>query len=281
MPRINARGADRRGDAVASASVGAQMDLAGAWGQRFHEDLPERGAGPEIGDYAGLPINDAARLRADSWDAAKWTMPERQCEPHPADYAPRGPASMRISSTVDSDLAGRRRVGDDPHVDAAASRDLHGRPCAPVAERAAQLAGILDRRVGGRHAQGHHHSPQGRVAAPQRRAAQRPGDRHRILHPPRRVSDAGHDRQGSGLSHRGVRADVQLGGRSGISVEPVLLHSDAGNRAPAWRGAEPPARHQSISARVRHAARPAVRGVARRPRHDVSRIRRPAFARHE
>ena len=32
---------------------------------------------------------------------AKWTMPERQCEPHPADYAPRGPASMRISSTVD------------------------------------------------------------------------------------------------------------------------------------------------------------------------------------
>ena len=41
------------------------------------------------------------RLRADSWDAGKWTMLERQCEPHPADYAPRGPASMRISSTVD------------------------------------------------------------------------------------------------------------------------------------------------------------------------------------
>jgi len=79
----------------------AQMDLSGAWGQRFHEDLPERGAGPEIGDYLGLPINDAARLRADSWDASKWTMPERQCEPHPADYGPRGPASMRISSTLD------------------------------------------------------------------------------------------------------------------------------------------------------------------------------------
>ena len=28
-------------------------------------------------------------------------MLERQCEPHPADYGPRGPASMRISSTVD------------------------------------------------------------------------------------------------------------------------------------------------------------------------------------
>jgi hypothetical protein len=79
----------------------AQMDLSGAWGQRFHEDLPERGAGPEIGDYSGMPINDAARLRADSWNAGKWTMLERQCEPHPADYGPRGPASLRIASTLD------------------------------------------------------------------------------------------------------------------------------------------------------------------------------------
>jgi len=79
----------------------AQKDLSGMWSQRFHEELPERGAGPEIGDYAGLPVNDAARLRADSWDAAKWTIPERQCEPHPADYAPRGPANLRIGNTVD------------------------------------------------------------------------------------------------------------------------------------------------------------------------------------
>jgi hypothetical protein len=81
--------------------VYAQADLAGMWAQRFHEELPERGAGPEIGDYTGLPVNDAARLRADSWDASKWTVPERQCEPHPADYAPRGPANLRIGRTVD------------------------------------------------------------------------------------------------------------------------------------------------------------------------------------
>jgi hypothetical protein len=84
-----------------SGAAFSQHDLAGMWAQRFHEDLPERGEGPEIGDYTGLPINDAARLRADSWDASKWTIPERQCEPHPADYAPRGPANIRISSTVD------------------------------------------------------------------------------------------------------------------------------------------------------------------------------------
>jgi hypothetical protein len=86
--------------AVSSASF-AQADLSGMWAQRFHEDLPERGAGPDIGDYLGLPINDAARLRADSWDAGKWTVPERQCEPHPADYGPRGPANLRIASSVD------------------------------------------------------------------------------------------------------------------------------------------------------------------------------------
>jgi len=86
---------------VLSAPALAQKDLSGMWGQRFHEDAPERGGGPEIGDYTGLPINDAARLRADSWTASKWTIPERQCEPHPADYGPRGPASLRIESTVD------------------------------------------------------------------------------------------------------------------------------------------------------------------------------------
>src|ERR1700721_1554922 len=39
----------------------AQLDLSGEWAPRFHEDQPERIPGPEIGDYLGLPINDAAR----------------------------------------------------------------------------------------------------------------------------------------------------------------------------------------------------------------------------
>jgi hypothetical protein len=87
--------------ALGSHAALAEKDLQGMWGQRFHEDSPERGGGPDIGDYTGLPVNDAARLRADSWTASKWTIPERQCEPHPADYGPRGPASLRIASVVD------------------------------------------------------------------------------------------------------------------------------------------------------------------------------------
>lgn len=79
----------------------AQVDLSGEWGQKVHEDGPERGGGPEIGDYTGYPINDRARLQADSWDAAKWTLEEHQCEPHPADYSVRGPGSMRIWADMD------------------------------------------------------------------------------------------------------------------------------------------------------------------------------------
>ena len=81
----------------------AQRDPAGEWAPRFHEDAPERGPGPEIGDYLGLPITDAARLRADSWDASLLTLPEHQCKPHPADYGPRGPANLRIWKEVDRD----------------------------------------------------------------------------------------------------------------------------------------------------------------------------------
>ncbi|MEP7355174.1 MAG: hypothetical protein ABI824_18240 [Acidobacteriota bacterium] len=79
----------------------AQIDLTGEWAPRFHEDQPERIPGPEIGDYLGLPINDAARLRADSWSASILQLPEHQCKPHPSDYAPRGPANMRIWKEVD------------------------------------------------------------------------------------------------------------------------------------------------------------------------------------
>jgi glyoxylase-like metal-dependent hydrolase (beta-lactamase superfamily II) len=57
--------------------------------------------GPELGDYLGIPINDAARLRAESWDASIQTLPEWQCRPHSADYIWRGPSNLRISKEVD------------------------------------------------------------------------------------------------------------------------------------------------------------------------------------
>jgi len=79
----------------------AQIDLSGIWAPVFHEDQPERIPGPEIGDYAGLPITEAARLRAETWDASLLTLPEHQCKPHPSTYGFRGVGNLRIWNVVD------------------------------------------------------------------------------------------------------------------------------------------------------------------------------------
>jgi len=87
--------------AVSVPAFSQAIDLAGEWAPVFHEDQPERGPGPEIGDYLGIPLNDAARLRADSWDASLLALPEHQCKPHPSDYGMRGPANTRWWKDVD------------------------------------------------------------------------------------------------------------------------------------------------------------------------------------
>lgn len=89
------------GAAALSAPLFAQVDLAGEWVARYHEDFPERIPGPDLGDYLGLPINDAARLRADAWDASQLTMPEFQCRPHPSDYGIRH-SNVRVWKEVDT-----------------------------------------------------------------------------------------------------------------------------------------------------------------------------------
>jgi hypothetical protein len=54
--------------------VSAQSFLTGDWANFYHEDQPERGPGPALGDYTGLPLNAAARQYADSWDASRLTL---------------------------------------------------------------------------------------------------------------------------------------------------------------------------------------------------------------
>lgn len=83
------------------APASAQMDLAGDWQALMFEDQSERIPGPELGEFFGVPINDAARWRAELWDASIQTLPEWQCRPHGADYITRGPSPPRISKEVD------------------------------------------------------------------------------------------------------------------------------------------------------------------------------------
>jgi hypothetical protein len=88
---------------LASVPASAQVNLSGVWNNFgiLHEDWPDRLPGPELGDYAGLPINDAVRLRADSWDASLITLPEYQCRVHPSDYVSSF-AGLRIWEERDS-----------------------------------------------------------------------------------------------------------------------------------------------------------------------------------
>jgi hypothetical protein len=86
---------------AAAVPAFGQIDFSGEWAPRFYEDQPERVPGPELGDYLGLPINAAARMRADTWDASLLTLPEWQCRPHGADYIWRGPSNLTITKEVD------------------------------------------------------------------------------------------------------------------------------------------------------------------------------------
>ena len=86
------------GAAVLSAGVPAfaQVSIAGEWDPATHEDQLERGPGPELGDYLGLPITEGARLFADAWNASRLTIPEHQCKVHASPYIYRGPLRVRI-----------------------------------------------------------------------------------------------------------------------------------------------------------------------------------------
>src|SRR4051812_28558548 len=81
----------------------AQADFSGVWQPHYDEDNPERIPGPELRDYAGLPINENARQFADSWDPSRITLPEEQCRVHVSPYIYRGPLNLRIWEDRDPD----------------------------------------------------------------------------------------------------------------------------------------------------------------------------------
>jgi hypothetical protein len=83
----------------------AQNDISGEWGalNGVSEDQPHRVPGATLGDYTGLPINAAARQKAQSWDASILSQSEQQAKPHPAMYSLRGGGgpNLRIAKVVD------------------------------------------------------------------------------------------------------------------------------------------------------------------------------------
>src|SRR5579864_7446192 len=79
----------------------AQVGLSGVWADRITEDSYERSGGPPLGDYQGIPLNDAGRMKADSHDHSEWSLPEFQCRPRSAPYQWRALGSVRFWNEVD------------------------------------------------------------------------------------------------------------------------------------------------------------------------------------
>ena len=46
---------------TATGTALAQRDISGNWTALYHEDQPHRIPGPDLGDYTGIPLNDAGR----------------------------------------------------------------------------------------------------------------------------------------------------------------------------------------------------------------------------
>jgi hypothetical protein len=78
-------------------------DLSGEWQLVNHEDPGAIGqlGQPPLGDYLGIPFNEAGRLRADTSAESLWGTPEYQCRPHSAPHQWRGLGGARILKELD------------------------------------------------------------------------------------------------------------------------------------------------------------------------------------
>ncbi|PYS35326.1 MAG: hypothetical protein DMG14_27230 [Acidobacteria bacterium] len=74
----------------------AQMSFAGEWAGRYHEDQGDRVPGDVQGDFTGVPLNDAARRYAETFDVTRVTLLEHQCQPYNLPHIYRGPLQFRI-----------------------------------------------------------------------------------------------------------------------------------------------------------------------------------------
>jgi glyoxylase-like metal-dependent hydrolase (beta-lactamase superfamily II) len=80
----------------ASPSAPPAVDLSGYWTPTLHEDAMERGAGAELADFGGFPLNEAGRLWALSYDPSRVTLKHHQCEAYLAPYQMRALGNFRI-----------------------------------------------------------------------------------------------------------------------------------------------------------------------------------------
>jgi hypothetical protein len=96
--------AQRGQPAPPAGRAGAPIDLTGTWVSLVTNEWRWRMLTPEKGDYAVLPINDAARRIADAWDPAKDEAAGEQCKGYGAAAIMQAPARLRVAWENDTTL---------------------------------------------------------------------------------------------------------------------------------------------------------------------------------
>ena len=193
-------------------------------------------------------------------DAAGASVPR----PRRALHLSRPAAPADLGREGSRNAAGHRDQELHQHLRADAD-DLDGRPSASVSVRAAHVHGLLDRRVGRRHAHGHDHAPQAGLAPPQRRPRKRSDDGGRALHPARQVLHARRRHFRPGLSRRADDPVDRLSASPSTTTArwlwPCEYVEEISGKSKSRRAASPAGRepvHQGVprsDARARNARR--------------------------
>src|SRR5687767_15734544 len=74
----------------------ARVDFSRQWGAVNHQDAMNRGPGPDLADYTGLPINEESKSISLSYTAAVLGMTERGCMFYTENYLLFAPHSIMI-----------------------------------------------------------------------------------------------------------------------------------------------------------------------------------------
>jgi hypothetical protein len=87
---------------LGAAPASAQTDVAGEWAARLHEERPARADGQFIGDFTGIPLNDASRFNAETWDPSLLGVIEHQTQQYTSVFGFYAPGNVRISKVIDN-----------------------------------------------------------------------------------------------------------------------------------------------------------------------------------
>lgn len=88
----------------ASPRAAAPIDLTGYWVSLVTEDWRYRMTTAPKGDYAGVPLNQAGREAAGTWDPARADATGERCKPYGAGGVMRMPGRLHISWEADDVL---------------------------------------------------------------------------------------------------------------------------------------------------------------------------------